>query len=95
MALRRSFVTAAFRAGGVIAVVRLALLGLGIAIAHGHPSGGRLAWGYLIAVLPSIWELELANDWSQGSLLLAAILTVALFTVTSLLLGAVWAWVRH
>jgi len=82
----------AFRAGGVIAIIRVAMYWLGLAL---YRSGAdwRQPVGYALLIVNSVVELAIASRWTdtrRGPSLAVA----ALIVMTSAMLGCAFAWIR-
>jgi hypothetical protein len=78
--------------GGVIAVIRVAVYYLGLALYSGY-ADWRQAVGYALLIVNSVAELAIASVWAdprRGP----APAVAGLIVLTSGVLGFAWAWTR-
>jgi hypothetical protein len=91
---RSSMVMAVIRAGGVVALVRLAVFWAGLAMYWRQDDPRLLVAGYALLILNSPLEVYIATTLTRGNQTGWALLVSALIVLTSSPLGLAWAWLR-
>ena len=87
----QSLTTTIVRVGGLIALIRLGLLWGDLALYTGPDGWGQVV-GYGLLIGNALVEYAIAASWFGGPG--PPLLVAALITLTSVMLGFVWAWIR-